>query len=192
MSGYSKAWTTIIPHGFAIAVAAVWVLLTCTTQSAAQSLLLTGTNPASTAQTIIENVQDWQVTCEKAENEDPACEMAAVASTNLQNGQTIGLRLTQLRATHGGKALFAVETPLDLLLSKGIEIRIDNGPLMRLAFRSCHRDGCLAPFEMNRKLAQKFRKGSEINMRVFDLKGDPMDVRLSLHGFTAAAEMTGI
>jgi len=175
----------------AIAAAALLSLASVTSASA-QSGLLTATAPVTETQTSVEPFEDWQVICDQLLDNKATCSMAISGAARAPNGRTVGIRLSQLPVKTKSNAVFAVETPLDLLLSKGIEMRVDGGPLMRLAFRSCHNDGCLAPFSMNSEMARRFRKGQALDVRLFDLNAKPVEVRLSLQGFTAAGRRAGI
>ena len=175
----------------ACAVAAGLLLAVTAMPASADTIMLTAQPRPEASQTSIEQIEDWQVTCNRVDDSQ-TCGMTATGAAQTPDGRTIRVGLSQLRITREGKALFAVETPLDLLLSKGIEMRVDGGPLMRLAYRSCHADGCLAPFSMNSGLALQFRKGNQLELRIFDLQGKPVDVRFSLLGFTAAGKLTGI
>lgn len=143
-------------------------------------------------QTSIETFEYWQVICNQEPDRKSSCSMSISGMASAPSGRTVGIRLSQLPVKNKSNALFAIETPLDLLLSKGIEMRVDEGPLMRLAFRSCHKDGCLAPFSMNAEISSRFRKGQALDIRLFELDGKPVEVRLSLHGFTAAGNRAGI
>ncbi|MGJ8573108.1 MAG: invasion associated locus B family protein [Hoeflea sp.] len=168
------------------------VSLVMTAPASAQSGLLTAAAPKTDMQTTIEPFEDWQVICDQPSDDASTCSMAVSGTAQTSNGGVVGIRLSQLPVKNAKNALFAVETPLDLLLSKGIEMRVDSGPLMRLAFRSCHRDGCLAPFSMSPEIGRRFRKGHALAIRVFDLNAKPVEVRLSLQGFTAAGNRAGI
>ena len=172
--------------------AAVLLSLACVTGTPAQSGLLTSAAPVADMQTSIEPFEDWQVICDQAQGGKSTCSMAITGTAKANGGRTVAIRLSQLPVTDRSDALFAVETPLDLLLSKGIEMRVDSGPLMRLAFRSCHTDGCLAPFSLSSKIERQFRNGQALSIRVFDLNGKPLEARLSLQGFTAAEKRVGI
>ena len=57
---------------------------------------------------------------------------------------------------------------------------------MRLAYRSCHVGGCLVPFRLTDDLQARFRKDAAFTLRLFDLGGQPVNVTMSLAGFSAA------
>ena len=190
MPGFAQSLVKDLRSG-AVVIAAV-LSLAYATSAHAQSGLLTAAPQATDMQTSVEPFEDWQVTCDQVSDSKSTCSMAVSGTAKTANGRTVGIRVSQLPVKNKSNALFAVETPLDLLLSKGIEMRIDGGPLMRLAFRSCHSDGCLAPFSLSSKIARQFQSGQALSIRVFDLNGEPVEVRLSLLGFTAAGRRAGI
>jgi len=195
MSGSAQR-TLIAPRCRAIAAATLVSLAWATSAPAQSGLLtdgvLTDGAQATKQQTFIEPFEDWQVICDEAPDSKSSCSMAISGKTTDADGRLVGIRLSQLPVKTRSDALFAIETPLDLLLSKGIEMRVDGGPVMRLAFRSCHSDGCLAPFSMISTIARRFRKGDALDIRVFDLNARPIEVRLSLQGFSAAGRRAGI
>ena len=156
--------------------------------ASAQPTLLTSQPSVQENITSIEPFQDWQVTCDQTAGDQQTCSMAVSATVQAPDGNAVTVRVSRLPVRNRRDPLFAVETPLDLLLSKGIEMRVDGGPVMRLAFRSCHRDGCLAPFSLSNKIARQFRGGHSLGIRLFDLEGRAVDVPLSLLGFSAAEQ----
>lgn len=133
--------------------------------------------------TRIETFADWQVTC-RQESAGRTCR-AETRGSATADGATIGLVLAGDPAGDG-RPIFHFTTPLDLLVANGIEMRVDGGPAMRLAYRSCHQGGCIVPFTLTPDLEGLLQRGSSLDVRLFDIHSRPIDIRLSLIGFTAA------
>jgi invasion protein IalB len=66
-------------------------------------------------------------------------------------------------------------------------MRIDGGRASRLAYRSCHAQGCVIPFRLSPALEGDFRRGAIISLRLYEIGGGSIDVELSLSGFIAAS-----
>ena len=90
-----------------------------------------------------------------------------------------------------GEQVLILETPLDLLLSKGIEMRFDGSSPLTLSYRSCHASGCVVPFRLDEPMKRRFTRGSRLVARVYDLQAAPIDIEFSLIGFTAASSSLG-
>lgn len=155
----------------------------------AGSELLTAESKVSSKSTTITSINsfgDWQVTCSETST-DRRCEMETQGFSEEDGSKPrISISLSSLE-TNSGARLFVLKTPLDLLLAKGIEMQIDHGKVMRLAYRSCRQDGCLAPFSLDASLLRKFRRGKSLKLHIFNLRGEPLAVTLSLAGFTEAS-----
>jgi invasion protein IalB len=146
---------------------------------------LAGAKPsASGSVRSITLAEDWQVTCDSA-NGDQTCRMATTGSGWLANGGTIVVQLT----SESPDGLFYFLTPLDLLVAKGVEMRIDGDKALKLAYRSCHAQGCVIPFRITGTLDRSFQRGAELSLRMFELDGSPVDVEMSLIGFIAASRL---
>ena len=124
---------------------------------------------------------DWQVTCNKASDERN-CRMATVGSGKTAQGGTVTVQL----ASDSPDGLFYFLTPLDLLVAKGAEMRIDSGKTLKLAYRSCHAQGCVIPFRLAGTLERSFRQGTKLALNLFEIDGEQIEIEMSLVGFIAA------
>lgn len=131
-------------------------------------------------------MEDWQVRCETS-NSKTRCDFSAEAQSASESAKRpVQLALSSLKQK-GGKTILVLKTPLDLLLAKGIELRVDKQKSQKLAFRSCHQSGCVAPFALTPAMAKRLQRGNRLRVRVHDLSARPVDVEFSLSGFTAAS-----
>ena len=127
---------------------------------------------------------DWQVQCNESAG-STNCRMSTVGSATNAAGGAVTVQLAS-EARDGGGQLFFFLTPLDLLVARGVEMRIDGGGAQKLAYRSCHVQGCVIPFRLSGGLENRFRRGSKLALRLFDIDGKPLDIEMSLIGFIAA------
>ena len=127
---------------------------------------------------------DWQVQCNESAG-SINCRMSTVGSATNAAGGAVTVQLAS-EARSGGGQLFFFLTPLDLLVARGVEMRIDGGGAQKLAYRSCHVQGCVIPFRLSGGLENRFRRGSKLALRLFDIDGKPLDIEMSLIGFIAA------
>jgi invasion protein IalB len=67
-------------------------------------------------------------------------------------------------------------------------MRVDQGSEAELAYRSCHAQGCVVPFRLTPALEKSFGRGTQINLRLYEVDGSTIDVKLSLIGFVAASQ----
>lgn len=132
----------------------------------------------------VRQFEDWQTVCDSRKG-PPMCRVSTIAQ-----GDGLSVEIGADIAQDAGDAvpIFTMLTPLDLLVAKGIEMRIDGGAPNRLAYRSCHLQGCLVPFRLDDAMAGRFRRGAELDLRLFQLDGSPVNLTASLLGFIAAME----
>lgn len=165
-----------------LAAAGLWIW-----PAAAQPLLveIAGATGSEQGQTRAVTAHgDWTVACEGA-----SCRMFLHASADTA-GRQVAVELAGERVP-GGDPLFLLRTPLDLLVAQGAELRFAGTQPLRLAYRSCHSSGCLLPFRLDAALTERFRRARSVTLRLFDLEAQPIDIELSLIGFSAAhAQMT--
>jgi invasion protein IalB len=170
-------------HRWRAAVLAAALLAGGELQASELLTRVVGATPAETdAVRTITLADDWQVTCDKASGA-PSCRMATTGAAKTAKGHTVAVQL----ASESSDGLFFFLAPLDLLVAKGVEMRIDDGKALKLAYRSCHAQGCVIPFRLAGALESSFRRGSRLDVRLFELDGSPIDIEMSLLGFTAAS-----
>ena len=133
----------------------------------------------------VRRFRDWQVACD-ARGGQRSCRV----STEVRGDTDAGPLSVGLSVDVAGQdaPVFTVLTPLDLLVAKGVELRVDNGAPLRLAYRSCHAQGCLVPFLLDGGMADRFRRGVTLRLSLFALDGTPLELEGSLLGFTAAMD----
>jgi invasion protein IalB len=146
-----------------------------------------GAHPETDSERRITLVDDWQVACDRT-GDDETCRMSTAGSATTPAGRTITVQLVS-EAAAGSHRLFFFLTPLDLMVAKGAEMRIDGGRASHLAYRSCHIQGCVIPFRLASALESGFRRGTKVSLRLHEIGGEAIDVELSLKGFVAASRL---
>lgn len=182
---------------FLLLLASASVSASATIAHAAPSLLIESLRKpqAVVAATIAENFNDWQITCPnpalKTPSTDP-CTMQPNGAVFSQSDKI--LRLYGRMITVQGKQVpvFIVQTSLDLLLSNGVSFKIDGRKPIKLAFRSCHADGCIIPFRMSGQIKSALQRGAKLSISVQTLDAKIEQVSLSLSGFTKALQKLAI
>lgn len=172
----------------ALAIAAVLGAIVPPAAVRAQALLtdVVGSEPPPTdSERRISLFDDWQVVCDST-GDDETCRMSTTGAADAASGRTITVQLVSETAD-ASTPLFFFLTPLDLLIAKGAEMRIDGGRNLKLAYRSCHIQGCVIPFRLSSALKRSFQRGTKISLRLHEIGGASIDLELSLRGFIAAS-----
>lgn len=195
-----RAWGLLLTK---VAIARAVLLFVFAAPAFAQPLLIESTRPlpATIPAMRIEQFRDWQVACPnpKASNDtQPAASCIMEPSSTAYKVGPGFRRLFGRIIVVPGQAkpvpVFVVETQLDLLLPEGITLQIDKRRPQKLAFRSCHIDGCLIPFRLSSQLETALRRGVTLKLSLTMLDGTKEQMDVSLLGFTKAlkaiSEMT--
>ena len=150
-------------------------------------LLLLSIHPAGLAIKDGQAFNDWKALCPGKETGD---QVSCHIFQNLvaKDGKTRILHIA-IGYVKGKKEPAAIITlPLGISLAPGIGLRVDDDQSVRFPFHACFNSGCQAGFPVNDALMDKFKKGSKLFIRVYDLSNQPADIPVSLKGFTAAIE----
>ena len=163
-------------------------LLTLVAPSSAQSLTMLSPEKVGLAAgkaTRIEQHDDWHMRCAHSENKaEASCTLSAV----VEAGELSAPRLSVNIVINDLKkpAIGYFQTPLDLLLSKGIDISIDRRTVGKLSFRSCHQEGCIVPFAFRSALRTHLLRGNKAVVKTHGLSGEAHSGEISLIGLSSA------
>lgn len=134
--------------------------------------------------------RDWQVLCTRiGENGQELCEMYQLLTES--NGQPIA-EISIAALAEGGDIVAGatITTPLETFLPSGLGFRIGaNAQEIRVeAFRVCTVIGCIVRMGLTPDEIAQMQRGSEafITIVPFVQIDQPVDIRVSLLGFTAA------
>ena len=175
----------------------------CRLAGAAVALVLTGTSGA--AQQVSDGMlasmvqqankgdllrysqaRDWFIRCTTdGVSKKSRCELESTFSNtdkNLAKRFSIQIILTGKKTP----PLAVIRSPLDLHLSKGVELRVGKSLVGKLTYRSCHSSGCVVPFSLVGQVNRRFVRGTKATLVFFDLKGGEQRMDLSLLGISNA------
>lgn len=134
--------------------------------------------------------RDWQVICTRLEAEGPEiCEMYQLL--NEASGQPIAeISIAALPDQGDIRAGATITTPLETFLPAGVGFRTSaDAETMRIEqFRVCSAVGCVVRMGLAQDEIDAMQRGSEAFLTIvpFVAIDQPVDIRISLLGFTAA------
>lgn len=132
--------------------------------------------------------KDWSVECRTSGTSDESrCEMntpVLIETIDKKISSAVSIKLIFEKANK--PAIAVIQTPLELLLSKGIELEIDSRKLGKLTYRSCHATGCLAPFSVSGGIRRAMLNGLSAKLALYNLEGDAKKYQFSLLGISNA------
>ncbi|ABD55066.1 invasion associated locus B family protein [Jannaschia sp. CCS1] len=142
--------------------------------------------------------RDWQVRCIRSEEDTvpDRCEMFQLLEE--ENGNPVAeFRISAaLIEEEGTVANATLLTPLDTLLSPGLQIRVDDAEPAIVPFAFCREIGCFVQLSLSAENIDQFENGADAQVVLFALVrdelgqfgGSPVPTSASLRGFTAAFE----
>lgn len=149
---------------------------------------------------IAEEFGDWDFSCVRTGTGNDPCRF----TQTLENGE--GGRVAQVSVVplpDGGAVTAAavIETPLGTLLRVprnaeelsqpgGLRIQVDEGELRVFQYTFCNSGGCVAEIGMEQDFVEAFKRGAVATITIWsaDAPGQPVQLPLSLTGFTAGYE----
>ena len=132
--------------------------------------------------TLNEIYKEWAVRCVALRDGGRLCEMFQERRQTETGRRVLAIALT--RSEQG--AVLSVVGPFGTLLDEGIRILVDGKEVLPMRYRTCMPDGCVARSEIPAAAIETFAKGKEATVRVVALDGNPVEIKTSLSGFTAA------
>ena len=146
-----------------------------------------GNLPTSEGEPVITRHGDWEVAC--AQSGSP-CIMAQIG--NDAKGTPIlemSLRkLPQPQSVQGVEVVAVTDiiTPLAVVLTAGLVMRIDTAEEQRAPYQICTAQGCLVREPLTLEAISRFQKGGKAKLTVVSAEQGPVDITISLIGFTKA------
>ena len=140
-------------------------------------------------QTYVKDVHgDWEVRCTKApEGQSDRCTLYQLLRQ--ADGNPISeISLFSLPPGQQAVAGATIITPLESLLQKGLQMRVDDGETKIYPFSFCNRVGCHARVGLTAIELAGLERGSEAFLIISALAKpeQPIEISVSLSGFTAA------
>lgn len=147
---------------------------------------------------VAEIFRDWQIRCIRSEGDEAPdrCEMFQLLEE--ENGNPVAeFRIgATLIEEEGAVANATILTPLDTLLSPGLQIQVDDNEPALVPFAFCRQVGCFVQISLTEENLEIFQNGADATVVLFALTRDelgqigglPVPTAASLRGFTAAYE----
>ena len=83
-------------------------------------------------------------------------------------------------------AITDIITPLGVVLTSGLSMRIDSQQEQTAPFQICTEQGCLVREPLTEEAIGRFKKGANANVTVVAAQQGPVSAVISLRGFTKA------
>lgn len=131
---------------------------------------------------VLERFTDWELICPS----EDVCRIGQRLAAP-ETGDTL-FAITALPAREGGPLVGIVSVPLRGYLAPGIELRVDGGRPFQILYETCDPSGCHAGFPIEGEVLTAFRRGLDARFRVWTAQERPVDVTVSLRGFTRALD----
>lgn len=131
-------------------------------------------------------VRDWFVNCTYTHSSETGrCELESSLSS-LDEKLAKMFRIQIVISDRKAPPLAILRTPLDLHLSKGVDMRVGKSLVGKLTYRSCHTSGCIVPFSMIGQINRRLIRGTRATFEFHQLRGKQIRLELSLLGISAA------
>ncbi len=170
-----------------------------TAQAQEDPLVLPNRNEVEAGETFVAEIyRDWQIRCIRSEGDEAPdrCEMFQLLEE--ENGNPVAeFRIgATLIEEEGAVANATILTPLDTLLSPGLQIQVDDNEPAIVPFGFCRQVGCFVQISLTEENLEIFQNGADATVVLFALTRDelgqigglPVPTAASLRGFTAAYE----
>ncbi len=132
---------------------------------------------------------DWQILCSRFGDDQPElCEMYQLLETD--EGPIAEISIRALPAEAGFPAGATITTPLETFLPTGVTFRIDASQARQEPFFVCTVIGCMARLGFDEAEVAAMRRGTNAFITIASIVAieDPIEIPISLMGFTAALE----
>ncbi|MEM7075980.1 MAG: invasion associated locus B family protein [Pseudomonadota bacterium] len=136
---------------------------------------------------IKEQYGDWQIQCFRTETGEDPCQMYQLLREDAGN-PVAEFSVFKLPGNAEAVAGATVVVPLGTLLSEGLKISVDGGPLKGYSYAFCSIVGCFARIGFTQQDIDAFKAGSSASLIIVPAQAPDQVVRItaSLDGFTAA------
>ncbi len=130
---------------------------------------------------------DWRLSCDALPDGGQQC--ALVQEVAASDRDDAWLRAFAFLPTDGGdQMLLSVLVPLQVILIKGLGLKIDDGELVTFDYIRCSMDGCLATIALDDTRMAALRDGAEALVIYYFEDAQGIGLPLSLNGFGAGTD----
>lgn len=130
---------------------------------------------------------DWQMTCDAVPAGGEQC--ALVQRVEDTDSPDVWLAAYVFRPNDGsGQTLLSVLVPLQVILVKGLGLKIDDGDLVTFDFIRCSLEGCLASIDLDEARISTLRGGEQALFIYYFEESQGVGFPVSLAGFSAGLD----
>ncbi|MCP1336255.1 invasion associated locus B family protein [Futiania mangrovi] len=131
-----------------------------------------------------EDFRDWKLVCGTPPGNAGAPEQCHLLQSVVVSETKRRILQAEVGDSQNGRIL-ALTVPLGIYLPAGIEIAIDGGEKTRIPVDVCQPNGCAAALKLEGAMLNRLKNGSRAVITFQNIQMRPIDVPLSLLGFTA-------
>ncbi len=130
---------------------------------------------------------DWDVRCVRVDDGPDPCQMYQLLEDDSGN-PVAEITVFPLSGDIDFVAGAAIVTPLETLLTEGLEISVDGGEVRRHPFHWCSAAGCVSRISLNEADLTAFRRGFQAKLSIVPALAPnrTIDLTVSLTGFIAS------
>lgn len=152
------------------------------------SSLLSGAVAAqdATPDRLTEVFGDWTVRCRTTDSGSD-CRAQQIRTQGGNKVQTLAIYLRT--SDEGDRATVVV--PLGVALPAGMTIKVGDDTVAKAGFAICRQAGCVAQMPLDGSMLSAFRAGATGTVAVMSGNGAPVELPISLAGFSRAWERLG-
>lgn len=134
--------------------------------------------------------ENWTVRCEKSDGRESCFIFQNLV---LQEGGNSILHVA-VGYLPGKKdvPVILVSMPLGISLPPGAAIKIDEHDAVKFAIERCETSGCRGGFKLDNEMLSRFKKGNTATVTFHDGHRQPIEMPLSLIGFSAGINALGL
>lgn len=141
------------------------------------AMLIAGPATAQNAQP--SRAGEWATRCDDSQI-DPRQKMCVLVQTLTMNNQP-NVHFVVIVVKN---AVLRVVAPLGVLLPPGVAVKVDGEDFGGMPFARCLQNGCVAEMDIDDRLLRKLKAGKGANFVIYGQPDQPVNVPVSLNGFT--------
>lgn len=132
----------------------------------------------------VSHYKDWDVRCPTSGSDKGHCEMTQLVKSP-ETGKPI-MRVVMGYPPQVNDPAMIFILPLGTRLAPGVQLSVDGSKKVRFPFQICLKQGCRADYPLKKTLFNRMKRGNNATVTIVGPKGDKINLKISLLGFTSA------
>ena len=130
--------------------------------------------------------KDWKTQCtdNNADKNVLGCHIFQNLVSRDGEHRVLHIAIGYVRGRNDPAAIITL--PLGIALPPGINVSVDGKNPKKFPYQACFKTGCQAGFPVDSEMLSSFRSGNKAIIKIYDLSHEPIDIPVSLSGFSAA------